>query len=1351
MNQPPGLTDTRENGRAVKRGCAVGAVAGLTLLACLAFAPRATADETEIDCTKAMKVTWTAVNELSSAIPGIGILVKLAQGVSKTVSHSACVVAGEPVPTMEQMIKEAERISGEQIDQHARRQLQRRTDDLLGTFEAELSNIENAESLGSVERERLSILMQTIGNDASLIEAGGRELSWPVLPAIATLAGIKNAAYVLAYELAEPGAYRDHLLGTVIPRERRDTNDLVERKEAEYIEFIDASRLHRFATESHGIDYRPLEVRAWAKRGPNKFEYDRSWYCERSIFNPSACSEFTTLRDRYFSESLSAHRQVRRELVEALGSEYLGFRNTLGLLGARPFFLVNERRAVGQVPNCLGVSGGATIEAGDAIDLRPCDFQDASEFAPYPDQLWSVVPGSGRIRNLASGLCVERSSGSAPLFVGPCRAEGDDAAEQQSWGFHPEGYVVQSGSGECLDPEATGTGTVGAGVCRFDLDFFSQGGDGTTDQLWKLQDLEVPGARPDSSDGFSDGVPGALAQRPGQAGCVTQSGTLGECARGIGFRQMRDIAVAPDGAHAYAVALDSDSLITFRRNPTTGAIAQLPKPLGCISIQVIGDHCRKGTGLDGANSVAVSPDGMNIYVASKASDSVTVFDRNPDTGVATQKPGRAGCIAEIGSSVCADGKGLDGARSVLVSPDGRNVYVASEISDAVATFDRDHSGGALIQKGGIGGCVSNTGTGGQCAKGRALDAPMSIAISPEGRSVYAAAANSDSVSQLTRSIADGSLLQPSETAGCISSAGTASGCAAGRGLDGVSDVAVSNTPDGAYAYSAAPGSSAIGVFTRHSVSGALTQRGGTSGCISATASEGCATGRGIERVSSVEIPRDDGSLYATSASPGSLATFDLSTGGVPVQRTGTQGCHSHLETDGCRRALAIGGATAIEATPDGRNVYVAANDNDGIAVFGRDIAPGTRIEEGPDGLINSRDPVFEFDASEPVSHFLCYFDALPWRPCSGPASSHRIRSAGDGWHTFAVAAVDLSGNRDTSPAVRHFRIDATPPTVAITGLPEGIVTTKELILQFEASEAGDWRCEANDRGLGCGQSGATRGSLRLVDLDDGMHSILVRVRDEAGNAGLAVSSFRVDTTPPQTTIDAGPTHLEAGATGTIEFSSNEPGSRFECRLGDGDFEECSGDGRHMFRVEEPGEHAFFVRAIDEAGHRDPDPAEWRLTVTPANRPSAPSCSPAALSTLLLEQEQRVEQFRAASSDLRSVRSKLAKAVNERVRIDRRIASLLGRARSVQRKIRTHRSGTKRLRSQLRSIRREIGRTRASRQRVVKRLVNIRVRLESATAVASALALDLERLSEQIRECRGAEQRSVPVRSRQPGT
>ena len=102
----------------------------------------------------------------------------------------------------------------------------------------------------------------------------------------------------------------------------------------------------------------------------------------------------------------------------------------------------------------------------------------------------------------------------------------------------------------------------------------------------------------------------------------------------------------------------------------------------------------------------MSPDGDNVYVASLSSDAVAAFSRDHTTGALTQLAGTVGCVSETGNGgSCADGQALDRPRSVAVSPDGRNVYVAAETSDAVAAFSRDQTTGRLAQLAGTASCV----------------------------------------------------------------------------------------------------------------------------------------------------------------------------------------------------------------------------------------------------------------------------------------------------------------------------------------------------------------------------------------------------------------------------------------------------------------------------------------------------------------------------------------------------------------------------------------------------------------------------------------------------------------------
>ncbi len=102
---------------------------------------------------------------------------------------------------------------------------------------------------------------------------------------------------------------------------------------------------------------------------------------------------------------------------------------------------------------------------------------------------------------------------------------------------------------------------------------------------------------------------------------------------------------------------------------------------------------------------------------------------------------------------------------------------------------------------------------------------------------------------------------------------------------------------------------------------------------------------------------------------------------------------------------------------------------------------------------------------------------------------------------------------------------------------------------------------------------------------DGSYTVRVRATDVAGNVEAASSrTFTYDTTAPQTTIDANPANPTASDDADFDFSANEAGATFECRLDGGAWGPCSSP--HSYATLADGSHVFDVRATDVAGNVD---------------------------------------------------------------------------------------------------------------------------------------------------------------------
>ena len=405
------------------------------------------------------------------------------------------------------------------------------------------------------------------------------------------------------------------------------------------------------------------------------------------------------------------------------------------------------------------------------------------------------------------------------------------------------------------------------------------------------------------------------------------------------------ILISPDGNHLYVTnntagnprTPPSNIIVVFNRNNSTGeltfiedirngekGVSDLNVPIGiAISpngshiyvinrdgdnlmvfsrdsstgvltfVEVLRDNTSGIDGLDQASYVIISPDGKHVYVTSQADDAVGVFSRNEDTGKLT--------FVELQKNRVNGVSGLNGAFNILGSPGGAYIYVTGAVDDAVTVFSRNSDTGVLtfieFYKNGVNGVFG-------------IDQPLGITISADGNSLYVAGTLSDAIAVFSRDSNTGKLKfieMHENNVGNI------------QGLDEIRSVTVS--PDGAHLFVTGRLDDALVVFERNSNDGKLTFL------------EVHTDGGGLEGTRGITISPDGKYIYASSYNNNSVTVF---------QRESENGELSLIEThrNGINGIDGLDGVNDLTLSPEGNHLYVTGINSDAVVVFERNINSG---------------------------------------------------------------------------------------------------------------------------------------------------------------------------------------------------------------------------------------------------------------------------------------------------------------------------------------------------------------------------------------------------------------------------
>ncbi len=204
------------------------------------------------------------------------------------------------------------------------------------------------------------------------------------------------------------------------------------------------------------------------------------------------------------------------------------------------------------------------------------------------------------------------------------------------------------------------------------------------------------------------------------------------------------VVVSPDGANVYAASVGSNAIDEFARNASTGALTYL----GCIG-QLSGcTHTPSAEQVTAPLTIVISADGANVYIAGGAA--VTTFSRNAATGLLAFE-GCQGNEVPACQTVGPTGS-FHAAGGLAISPDGHNVYVGAQVG-TISTFTRDTATGALTYD----RCLGYFPACPHPSTMFAINEPLSLVVSPDGANLYAGNFNNDVVDVLAREVATGAL------------------------------------------------------------------------------------------------------------------------------------------------------------------------------------------------------------------------------------------------------------------------------------------------------------------------------------------------------------------------------------------------------------------------------------------------------------------------------------------------------------------------------------------------------------------------------------------------------------------
>lgn len=339
-----------------------------------------------------------------------------------------------------------------------------------------------------------------------------------------------------------------------------------------------------------------------------------------------------------------------------------------------------------------------------------------------------------------------------------------------------------------------------------------------------------------------------------QGGC-TREGNVTPCLPGHGLDGAVDVVSV--GGNAYIAATSSNAVVTLTKDAQSGRWKELDNNGSnqqfCLSTPAA-DSCAAANGLGGAS--AITAFGSYVYVGGPGR--IAAFHRGTK-GALKQLSDEAGCIGT--GTGCQGGLGFGTIVDMMVSRDGKTLYAVD--GSNVLVFQRNKTTGALTQ---LASPSLNVVSG-----------PIGVTADQQGTptSVYVVGSN-DVVGVFARSKSNGALTQLTNgTDGCLSETGSGGQCLTAANLGSIGSLSrVFAYKTNRFVYVAGDaGVAAFGRTKSGTHAGALTPLPGAAGCASENGAGGCLSAKGIGDLTDIFSTGGGKHIYVSGTSLDAVVTF----------------------------------------------------------------------------------------------------------------------------------------------------------------------------------------------------------------------------------------------------------------------------------------------------------------------------------------------------------------------------------------------------------------------------------------------------------------------------------------------